>query len=396
MDIKIIKSIDCTNSPDLKKRIQFYQSRFMFLYKRIEKSIKARGLELSYFVERGDKEEFTIIVRVNEIRQNKTFITIICEELYKGTSHVFPVYAKTDQENTNLLFVGITIGLIIKCYKERYYIDEIIWANETTKHYIPKHYTVAKYICAISDVHVGANNFREDKFENFIKYVNDTASIKYLVVAGDICEGVAVYSEQNGSLSLAHGTMDEQVLSMNAIFSKFRKDLNIILSPGNHDSGVGLAEPQPNPYSNVKFNHPHITCVTNPAFLQIEGLDYLVYHGRALSAYIRDIELFTTENTVDICEYLVKVGHIASMLDVMNVARITNMDYMHIESRPHIFHVGHTHIANVKHSKGTTYVNGGTFQDITPYQQSMGIAPTVGTAVLINIDNIKENEILYF
>src|SRR3546814_3291646 len=60
-------------------------------------------------------------------------------------------------------------------------------------------------------------------------------------------------------------------------------------------------------------------------------------------------------------------------------------DMMVITEVPDIFHSGHVHVMDVQNYRGTLIVNSGTWQDQTPFQQTMGIMPTSGIAIAVKI-----------
>jgi DNA polymerase II small subunit len=60
-------------------------------------------------------------------------------------------------------------------------------------------------ICLISDVHVGSKHFRRDLFEKFLDWLNrgrdgEVKRVRYLVIDGDLIEGVGVYPGQERDL----------------------------------------------------------------------------------------------------------------------------------------------------------------------------------------------------
>ncbi|MGI0083033.1 MAG: DNA-directed DNA polymerase II small subunit, partial [Nitrosopumilaceae archaeon] len=56
---------------------------------------------------------------------------------------------------------------------------------------------------------------------------------------------------------------------------------------------------------------------------------------------------------------------------------------------PDIFHAGHIHVVDLDMYKGTLIVNSGAWQTQTSYQTSVGITPTPGVAVIVNLATLK-------
>ena len=66
---------------------------------------------------------------------------------------------------------------------------------------------------------------------------------------------------------------------------------------------------------------------------------------------------------------------------------------MVIDDIPDIFHSGHVHVVDLDMYKGTLIVNYGAWQTQTKYQVSVGIDPTPGIAVFVNLANLKVSRI---
>jgi DNA polymerase II small subunit len=106
-------------------------------------------------------------------------------------------------------------------------------------------------IVFISDVHIGSKMFDEKAFNRFIKWINgnygdekqqDLANdVKYLVIGGDLVDGIGVYPNQEKELKIKD--IYEQYEEAARLLGDVT-DIPIILSPGNHDA-TRLAEPQP-------------------------------------------------------------------------------------------------------------------------------------------------------
>ncbi len=68
------------------------------------------------------------------------------------------------------------------------------------------------YAVLTSDIHIGSNKFEKEAFKRFIlwlrgKYGNEemkeiAGRVKYLLIAGDIVDGVGVYPDQQNELSI--------------------------------------------------------------------------------------------------------------------------------------------------------------------------------------------------
>jgi len=64
-------------------------------------------------------------------------------------------------------------------------------------------------------------------------------------------------------------------------------------------------------------------------------------------------------------------------------------DMMVINEIPDIFHSGHIHVVDLDMYRGVLIVNSGAWQTQTPYQASVGITPTPGIALIVNLATLK-------
>jgi len=106
---------------------------------------------------------------------------------------------------------------------------------------------VEEYALFISDLQYGSKLFLEEEFLRFIDYLNgkfpntpEVEKIKYLFIVGDLVSGVGVYPNQRRDLKIED--IEEQFQGFAELLNRIRKDIKIIISPGNHD-GVRLMEP---------------------------------------------------------------------------------------------------------------------------------------------------------
>ncbi|MFW6045349.1 MAG: DNA-directed DNA polymerase II small subunit, partial [Natronomonas sp.] len=99
-------------------------------------------------------------------------------------------------------------------------------------------------VALISDVHVGSDEFEVDAFKRFADWLHtpEAESVEYLLIAGDMVEGVGVYPNQDEELEIVD--VFEQYDTFSEHLKAVPGDLDIVMIPGNHDA-VRLAEPQP-------------------------------------------------------------------------------------------------------------------------------------------------------
>ncbi|MHB1662668.1 MAG: OB-fold nucleic acid binding domain-containing protein, partial [Thermoplasmataceae archaeon] len=102
------------------------------------------------------------------------------------------------------------------------------------------------YVASISDIHVGSKTFLKDGFRKMINWIKesgeDAQRLKYLVLSGDVIDGIGVYPGQDHDLEYLN-PMDQYAI-LSDYLREIPEDVQVYVMPGNHDT-VRLAEPQP-------------------------------------------------------------------------------------------------------------------------------------------------------
>lgn len=245
----------------------------------------------------------------------------------------------------------------------------------------------------ISDVHIGSKMFDEKAFNRFIKWINgnygdekqqDLANdVKYLVIGGDLVDGIGVYPNQ------------EKELKIKDIYQQYEEaarllgdvtDIPIILSPGNHDA-TRLAEPQPaitEKYAKDLCNQKNIEMVSNPTIVNLDNIKVQVYHGRSFDDIVMALNGYTHADTDKIMKLLLEKRHLAPIYGERTPLASEFEDHMVIEDVPDILHTGHVHINSHTKYKGVHMINSGTFQKQTEFQKIYNIVPTCGQIPVIS------------
>ena len=252
-------------------------------------------------------------------------------------------------------------------------------------------------IAFISDVHIGSKQFDETAFNRFIKWVNgnegDDAkremanNLKYLVIGGDLVDGIGIYPNQDKELKIKdiYDQYEEAARLLGDI-----TDIPIILSPGNHDA-TRLAEPQPaitEKYAKGLCEQKNIEMVSNPSIVNLDDVKVLVYHGRSFDDMVMAMNI-THADTDQIMKLLLKKRHLSPIYGERNALASEFEDYMVMEEVPDVIHTGHVHINSYTKYKGVHMLNSGTFQKQTEFQKIYNIVPTCGQVPILNKGKMK-------
>jgi DNA polymerase II small subunit len=250
----------------------------------------------------------------------------------------------------------------------------------------------------LSDTHIGSSTFQGDAFNRFIKWINGefgdeeqqeiASNVRYLIVAGDIVDGIGVYPHQDKELTIKD--IYKQYEEAARLFGEI-DDVQIIITPGNHDAGR-LAEPQPaipEEYAGDLYKLKNVKFASNPSMVGLDGINVLIYHGRSFDDFAMTVKGMSHQNTDIIMKELLEKRHLAPIYGERTPLASEVEDHMVIEEVPDVLHTGHVHINSYKKYKGIHLVNSGTFQSQTEFQKIYNIMPTVAQVPVLNQGTMK-------
>ncbi len=237
-----------------------------------------------------------------------------------------------------------------------------------------------------SDIHIGSLTFLEDAFVRFIKWINGdfgndsqkeiANDVKYLIIAGDIVDGIGVYPNQDKELAIKD--IKSQYDEAARLLGEIRSDIKIIIGPGNHDASR-VAEPQPavpEEYAKSLYELNNVEFISNPGVVSLDGINTLIYHGRGFDDIAMTVKGMSHEKNDLMMEELLKKRHLAPIYGERTPLASELEDHLVIDNIPDIFHTGHVHINTYKKYNGVHMINSGTFQTQTEFQKIYNIVPT--------------------
>lgn len=236
-----------------------------------------------------------------------------------------------------------------------------------------------------SDLHVGSKMFLEDAWMRFIRWLQQAEKVKYMVIGGDVVDGIGVYPSQERELSILD--IYEQYEKAAEYLSDVPSEIEIIISPGNHDA-VRKAEPQPPLPSEIRdmFDN-NVTFVGNPALIELDGVKCLVYHGGSLEDIFTLPGMSHQEPDKAMIE-LLRRRHLAPWYGNHVSLFPDGQDHFVIDEVPDVLHCGHIHTVGISRYKRVLAVNSGAWQTQTDYQRQKNIEPEPGCATLIDLQAI--------
>ncbi len=243
----------------------------------------------------------------------------------------------------------------------------------------------------ISDVHVGSQEFLADAWGRFADWLHseEAERVEYLLIAGDMVEGVGVYPDQDEELDIID--IYEQYEAFNESLKAVPGDLEIVMIPGNHDA-VRLAEPQPafdEELRDIMTAHD-ARVVSNPSTVTIEGVSILMYHGVSLDEVIAELpdESASYEEPHKAMYQLLRKRHVAPQFGGHTRLAPEEEDHLVMDEVPDVFHAGHVHKLGYGQYHNVLTINSGCWQAQTAFQESVNLDPDPGFAPIVDLDTL--------
>ena len=385
-DFKIIQdtSKKSYTSGELENLIAYFKSRYEKL-----SVILQRRPELRNFTKIADiddsQESLTMILMVREIRSSKNGHKIV--EFEDDTGTISVLFSNKNEElfaEAEKLVKDEVIGVIANKSDDSNFAFGQQIINPGVVRVPEKEMDFG--IVFLSDVHIGSLTFLEDAFQRFIDWINCeygdeeqrrvAEDVKYLIIGGDIVDGIGVYPNQEKELAIKDIT--EQYNEAARFLGNIRSDIKIIIAPGNHDASR-VAEPQPavpEEYAKALYELDNVEFISNPGVVSLDGINVLIYHGRSFDDLVMAVKQFTHERNDLLMEELLQKRHLAPIYGERTPLASELEDYLVIDEIPDVFHTGHVHINTYRRFKGIHLINSGTFQTQTEFQKIYNIEPT--------------------
>jgi DNA polymerase II small subunit len=400
--VEILKdpSKKLSSNGTIKDYLSYFQDRF----KRVETLLRQRidvksATKINEAIKTPTKSKVKIIGMVTEKREVKKQIFLTIEDL--ETRITVLVHRKAPirvHEKARFLLSDQIICIEAKKAKNNLFLVEDIILPEIG--FKPQRRASENvYAVLTSDIHIGSTKFNEDAFERFLlwlngKYGNQRAKkiasqVKYLLIAGDLIDGVGVYPNQENELTILD--FKKQYNYAAELINKIPKYIEIILLPGNHDAP---RKALPQPAIKLEFleslkESNRIHSIGNPSLVSLHGVEVLMFHGRSLDDLVATIPGLKHDQPEKMMKLLLQSRHLAPSYGGKTLLSPENRDYLVIDHPPDIFHAGHTHVMGYCKHKGVLIVNSGGWQDQTDYMQKLGLIPTPGKVPVINLQTLE-------
>jgi len=398
-EISIIK--DVTGNSICEGTTDDFNKLFMNRFNSIKKVLRAQRRELANAmpinrIKKNDLNDIQIVGIVKEVRTTKNGHRLI--ELEDETDNAVCIALK---QNRNVLDIANEvvfdeiIGICGKLSKngDLVVIDNIVYPDISIQNQHHKS-PVPVYAAFLSDIHIGSKQFMQNEWNSFLHWINgdmgnsrqrDVAGkIKYLVIPGDVVDGIGIYPNQDKELSISD--VYRQYESLAEQLSTIPDHISIIMQPGNHDA-VRPAEPQPTFEKEIQdlFSGMNMTFVGNPCYFSLHGVEILSYHGQSLLDFATNIQHLKYNDPVETMKVMLKKHHLAPTYGGYTPLAPEHMDYMLIDRIPDIFVTGHVHLAQIAEYRDVKLINASSWQSQTSYQKMLNFIPDSAKLPIVDL-----------
>ena len=381
-----------------------YLGYFRDRFKRIEKLLRQRmdvksAASIIDALKAPASSKLKIIGMITEKRELKQKMLLNVEDFYANATVLVSQSPSTELlEKARCLLIDQVICLsVVKTRSNLLIAEDIILPDVAQK---PLHKAaVPVYAVLTSDMHVGSTKFQREAFKHFVLWLNGkygdekmreiASHVKYVLVAGDIVDGVGVYPNQIKELSIkdAYG----QYRHAAKYIEQIPDYIEVVIIPGNHDA-PRKALPQPalsDTFLETLQESRKVYSLGNPCLTSLHGVEVLLYHGRSLDDITSTIPGMDAYHPEKAMKLLLQSRHLAPVYGGKTPLSPESRDSLVIEHVPDIFHAGHVHVLGYCNYRGVLIMNSGGWQEQTDYMRRLGVVPTSGKVPVVNLQTLE-------
>jgi len=401
-DVKVIQdpTNEISSTGSIGEYLEYFQDRFKKLRRLLRQRIDVKdAVSIAEALKTPANSKTKVIAIIIEKREIKGKIILKIEDLEaNATVLVSPSTSPEVMEKARTLLLDQVV--CISAFKGRGNLliaEDFVWPDIPQK--TPQKAQLPVYAALISDLHVGSKTFMHKAFNRFLLWLNGkfgdetlremAGHVKYVVIAGDVVDGIGIYPEQRKELAIKD--IYKQYQAAATLLEQIPDYIELIITPGNHDvSRKALPQPAiPRNYAEPIYEARRICSLGNPATMNLHGVELLVYHGRSLDDVIASVPHMSFHTPEKAMRLLLQSRHLAPIYGERTPIASETRDFMVIERVPDIFQAGHVHVEKVDTYRGVLIVNSGAWQTQTEYQKKMRLTPTPGIVPIVNLQTLR-------
>jgi DNA polymerase II small subunit len=383
----------------IEEYLQYFQDRFKRLEHLLRQRIDVRAATpIAEAVKASAKTKLKIIGMVVEKREAKKQMILTIEDLQANATILISQNAPEElhRKARNLICDQVVCVAVIKTRSNLFLAEDIIFPEVGQKP--QRRAPEPVYAVLTSDIHVGSTKFNREAFNRFAlwltgKYGNErmkeiASHVKYVLIAGDIVDGVGVYPNQINELVIKD--VHKQYKFASKLIEQIPDYIEVIVSPGNHDAARN-ALPQPaisKDFLETIQETRKIYSLGNPCLVSLHNVEVMMYHGRSLDDVISSVPGLNHEHPEKAMKLLLQCRHLAPLYGGKTMLSPENRDFLVIDHVPDIFHAGHVHVVGTCNYRGVLVVNSGGWQEQTEYMEKLGLMPTPGKVPVVDLQTL--------
>ena len=405
-----IKIISAPAFSQKKIEVKDFVNHFRSRYDILKKILEEKNFDNLSSIRRigENRGTYTLIVSVLNKRITKNKNLFVEVEDMTGTASILINQNKKEVfEKGKELLNDDVVAFSVSGNGELLFANDIFYPDASLSE---KRYSeFDEYVAFISDIHSGSTMFLEKNILKFVKWLNGeegnskqreiASKVKYLFMNGDNVDGVGVYPGQDKFLDIQD--MRGQYKKIIDIIKLIRKDIKILISPGQHDA-VWVGEPQPiigEEWAPGFYEMENVTLIPNPSLVEIDGgFKILNYHGASMHGIIEEIaEIrlnYGHDSPTRVVKEMLKRRHLAPMHGLCDYIPCEK-DPLVIDIIPDILITGDQHRVEVSTYNNILLIASSCWQSKTPFEEKVGNNPDPCKVPLFNLKT-REVKVLDF
>jgi DNA polymerase II small subunit len=389
-----------SSSGTIEDYIGYFQDRFKQIEKLLRQRIDVRtAASIIDALRAQPNTRLKIICMITEKRESKQKILLTIEDFKTAATALVPQNASQDlQRKARLLLLDQVICLsVVKTRRNLLIVEDITLPDiaQRTPHKAP----VPVYAVLTSDMHIGSTKFTKEAFNRFMLWLNGkhgneelrklAGHVKYVLIAGDIVDGVGIYPNQIKELAVKD--VNKQYGFAAKYIEQIPDYIEVVVTPGNHDA-PRKALPQPaisKAFLERLQESREIHSLGSPCQISLHGVDILMYHGRSLDDIISTIPGMSHSHPERAMRLLLQSRHLAPLYGGKTPLSPESRDSLVIDDVPDIFHAGHVHTMEYGSYRGVSIINSGCWQEQTDYMRRNGFTPSPAKVPIVNLQTLE-------
>lgn len=401
-DIKVLE--DPTAAMNTVGSMEEYHEYFLDRFRRLQKFLRQRmdardATGISEALKAPLNAKVKVIGMLTERRESKQRAFLRIEDVESAVTVM--VYSNLDssvRERVQALLLDQVVCInAVKARNDLLILEDLLFPEIPQR--TPNKATEPVCAALISDLHVGSKLFMRSEFDRFLLWLNGklgdahwrelAGQVKYVVIAGDLVDGIGVYPRQTKELAIKD--IHRQYMAVSKFLEQIPDYIELVVVPGNHDaSRKALPQPAlPKAYAEPLYEARPVNSLGNPCTISLHGVELLVYHGRSLDDVVANTPSAASNTPQKAMKLLLQGRHLAPIYGQRTPIAPGRRDFLVVERAPDIFHAGHVHVHGHDRYRGVLVVNSGAWQRKTEYMSRMGLEPTPAIIPVVNLQTLQ-------